>query len=123
MTQLRKIEDYKQRMAAKGVSQRTALPPAWRVLWHFGVELPPPPFLGFVPLALITGAIFGVLFGLAMWLIAGIGLIQTSAASIPARAAVASVFFGLFMAAYYRRLARKHNLGSWAAFSGDEERT
>lgn len=123
MTQLSKIDDYKQRMSANGISPGTAFPPAWRVLWRLGVELPPPPFLGFVPLAFITGVIFGVLFGLAIWLLAVIGIIETSLASIPGRASLAGALFGLFMAGYYRRLARKHSLGSWDAFSGAGDRT
>jgi|JI8StandDraft_2_1071088.scaffolds.fasta_scaffold280417_1 hypothetical protein len=123
MTQLSKIDHYKQRMAANGISPGTAFPPAWRVLWRLGVEVPPPPFVGFVPLALITGVVFGVLFGLAIWLFAVTGIIETSPASIPARAGLAAALFGLFMAAYYRRLARKHSLGSWEAFSGAGDRT
>ena len=123
MTNLSKIEIYEQQMVASGVSKGTASPHAWRILWHFGVRIPPPLFLGFLPLLLILGSTFGLLFGLGMWLFHGIGFIDLSVSSIPMRAAFAGLFFGLFMAAYYRNLARRHSLGVWAAYSGASQRT
>ena len=123
MNTLCKIASYEQQMAASGVGRSTASPPAWRMLWHLGVQVPPPLFLGFLPLLLILGSTFGLLFGLGIWLLQAVGFVDFSLVSIPVRAAFAGLFFGLFMAAYYRNLARKHNLGSWASYSGASERT
>ena len=117
MTQLSKLESYKQYMAAKGISKATAFPPAWSVLWSMGIKIPPPPFLGFVSLAVIAGGLFGPLFGLGAWLLGNRGVREMPASKALWVALFTGAVFGLIMAAYYRHLARKHRLGSWAGFS------
>ncbi len=116
MTQSSKLESYKQHMAAIGVTEATAFPPAWHMLWSIGIKLPPPPFLGFVSLALIAGGFFGPLFGLGAWVLGNRGVREMPADEALWVAVITGAAFGLLMAAYYRHLARKHNLGSWAAF-------
>lgn len=117
MTHTEKLEAMKRHMAALGILPSTAAPPAWRLLWRFGVEIPPPIFLGFWRAALYMGAIFGVLWGALMWLLLwawwGMPL-----SFILVSALAAGVLFGLLMATYYRYLARKHNLPSWAEYTG-----
>ncbi|WP_308366715.1 MULTISPECIES: DUF6404 family protein [unclassified Microbulbifer] len=123
MTQSSKLESYKKHMAAVGVGEATAFPPAWNLLWSLGAKVPPPPFLGFVPLVLISGGFFGPLFGLGAWLLGNRGLREMPASEALWVALITGVAFGLAMAAYYRHLARKHRLGSWAAFSATRLRT
>lgn len=118
MTQSCKLDHYKQHMAARGVGEATAFPPAWHVLWSLGIPLPPPPFLGFVPLALIAGGLFGPLFAMGAWLLGNRGLREMPASEAVWVALATGLAFGVIMAAYYRRLARKHQLGSWTAFRG-----
>jgi hypothetical protein len=117
MTQSGQLERYKQHMAAQGVGESTAFPPAWNLLWSLGIKVPPPPFLGFVSLTLVAGVLFGPLFGLGAWLLGNRGLRDMPAQEALWVALVTGAVFGLIMAAYYRHLARKHRLGSWAAFS------
>ena len=117
MTNSSKLESYKQYMAANGVAESTAFPPAWNLLWSMGVKVPPPPFLGFVPLVLISGSLFGPLFGIGAWLLGNRGVREMSVDKGLWVALITGVAFGLIMAAYYRHLARRHQLGSWAAFS------
>lgn len=116
MTQSGKLESYKQHMSGRGVALATAFPPAWHLFWSMGIRVPPPPFLGFISLALITGGLFGPLFALGVWVFGNRGLREMPAGEALWIAIVAGVAFGLAMAAYYRHLARKHRLGSWAAF-------
>ena len=123
MTQLSKLETYKQKMADRGVGNAEAFPPAWRILWRFGLEIPPPPFLGFAPLAIFTGLTFGLSFGLLLFLAGRVGIIDISAKETLHSALIAAPLFGLFMAAYYRHLGRKYGLGSWSDFPGAGERT
>ena len=123
MTQSSKIESYTQHMAAKGIGESTAFPPAWHMLWSVGVKLPPPPFLGFVSLTLIAGGMFGPLFALGAWLLGNRGAREMPASEALWVALAMGAVFGLIMAAYYRNLARKHRLGSWAAFSASARRT
>lgn len=118
-----KLEHYKQHMAARGVGEATAFPPAWQMLWSMGVELPPPPFMGFVPLALIAGGLFGPLFAFAVWLLGNRGVREMAPNEALWVALVTGAAFGLAMAAYYRHLSRKHRLGSWAAFPATGPRT
>jgi len=123
MTESSKLESYKQHMAAAGVSKFAALPPLWRIIWRLGIKIPPPVFLGFLPNALIFGGFFGLFFGLGMWLLNSLGVSDNPVVSAPSLAVIAGVPFGLAMAFEQRSLARKHNLGSWAAFSGAGKRT
>jgi hypothetical protein len=117
MTQLSKLESYKQHMAAAGVSKFAAFPPLWRILWRFGIKIPPPVFLGFLPNALIFGGFFGLFFGFGTWLLHSLGVIDSPALSAPWLASVVGVPFGLAMAYEQRTLASKHNLGAWSEFS------
>ena len=123
MTMSSKLESYKQHMAANGVSESTAFPPAWSMLWSMGVKLPPPPFLGFIPLVLISGGFFGPLFGIGAWLLGNRGVREMPVNEALWVALFTGAAFGVMMAAYYRRMARKHRLGSWAAFSPRGVRT
>jgi len=116
MNQSSKLESYKQQMAAAGVSKFAALPPLWRIFWALGIKIPPPAFLGFVPNALIFGGFFGLGFGLSMWLLHSLGVVDSPVLSTPWVASVAGVPFGLVMAFEQRALASKHNLGAWAEF-------
>lgn len=97
------------------VNENTASPPLWRLCWRAGLLIPPPHFLGFVPLLLLTGVPFGIgmnLFGLAFLLALGApvnwGFLLMGIFS--------ALFFGGAMAAYYRWSARRLGLPKWSAF-------
>lgn len=104
-------------MQGLGIGRSTSAPPAWRLLWRLGIEVPPPLFTPFLPGALAMGAFFSVFWGLAMWALMWarqgmpVGLMALTALC-------AGALFGLTMATYYRYLARKHRLPSWAHYSG-----
>ncbi|HEU0154132.1 MAG TPA: DUF6404 family protein [Arenimonas sp.] len=104
-------------MDALGIGRSTAVPPAWRVLWSLGVKVPPPLFVPFLPMALATGAFFGMTWGLLMafvyWSRQGYPVSAMLGSSI-----AAGVLFGLAMAGIYRYLARKHRLPSWDQYRG-----
>ena len=117
MTHSEKLEAMKRHMTALGILQSTAAPPAWKLLWRLGVEIPPPLFLGFWHAALFMGTFFGLLWGAVMWLILwswqGMPLAFVAIGSLSA-----GILFGLLMATYFRYLARKHNLPAWADYTG-----
>jgi hypothetical protein len=116
-TQWNKLDSYKQYMATKGIGEATAFPPAWVILWSMGVKIPPTPFMGSVSLALITGSLFGPLFGLGAWLLENRGFREMPASKALRVALFTAAVFGLIMVAYYRHMERKQRLGSWASFS------
>ena len=112
-----KIAQLHRHMASVGVSPFTTAPPAWRLLWWLGAEVPPPMFLSFPVLAASAGVVFAVLFGLAHWLLPflpGLG----SPIEVMVVAGVAGLVFGLAMAAIYRGIARRHGLASWSDYRG-----
>jgi hypothetical protein len=117
MTHHEKLQQMYRHMEILGVSKSTAAPPAWRLLWRLGIEVPPPLFMPFVPGALTMSAFFGLCWGLAMWGILWarqgmpLGIMGVTALT-------AGLLFGFFMAAYFRHLARKHRLPSWAEYTG-----
>jgi uncharacterized membrane protein len=107
------VDAYIAEMAALGVGTYTAAPPFFRLLWGMGLRIPPPLFMGYVPLTLITGGIFAVLWGIGMWLIS-----WRTQSDMPIWLAVvvsllAGLLFGLGMASYYRSRSRKLPLPSW----------
>ena len=61
----RLIADLRQR----GVSPYMAAPPLFRLAWALGLDVPPPLFLGFLPLTLLMGAFFGAFWGAFMWVL------------------------------------------------------
>ena len=117
MTHQEKLEEMYRHMAILRVSRLTAAPPAWRLLWRFGVEVPPPLFAPFMPSALAMGAFFGLFWGLFMW--AFLWARQGMPVSLMvATALTAGALFGFIMATYFRHLARKHKLPPWAEYTG-----
>ncbi|MEN1930190.1 DUF6404 family protein [Luteimonas sp. MJ250] len=112
-----KLEEMYRHMAMLGVPKNTAAPPLWRLFWRFGVEVPPPLFTPFIPGALAMSAFFSLFWGLLMWAV--LWARQGMPISLMAASALAAgALFGLIMAAYFRHLARKHKLPSWAAYRG-----
>ena len=117
MTHQEKLERMYRHTDALGISRATVAPPAWRLLWKMGLEVPPPLFAPFLPMALATGSFFAVAWGLLMWL--GFWARQgMPLAGMFVSALAAGVLFGLIMAGIYRHLARKHGLPSWADYRG-----
>ncbi|MFC0682939.1 DUF6404 family protein [Lysobacter korlensis] len=115
MTHARKIEAYKQLMDQKGIGPATASPPLWELLWWCGIHLPPPLYMGFLPLALFSGTCFGVMFGAFAWFMGNRGLRTMPLEEAGVVALVTGASFGVIVAWFTRRMARKHGLGSWSA--------
>jgi len=115
MTHQEKVAYFIADLRKRGINQYTAAPPLWRFAWRLGIDLPPPHFIGFSSLALMTGVPFGLLWGLAMWLL----LWSHSSVWLSASAGAAvGVAFGLSMAGYFRYSARKLKLPSWEEYPG-----
>ena len=103
-------------MGDLGVGRYTAAPPVFRLLWAMGLRIPPPLFLGILPLTLITGGVFATFWGFGMWLFAwrtqrGLPIWLALAMSV-----LAGAMFGSAMATYYRWRSDKLPLTSWANF-------
>jgi hypothetical protein len=112
MTHKEKVDHLVDDLAKRGVGKYTAAPPLYRLLWRLGIEIPPPHFAGFWPLAIVMGVFFGVSWGLLMWFFLwrddNMPLAIAIAASL-----LAGALFGVTMAAYYRWRAKKLALPPW----------
>lgn len=112
MSHAEKIRLMFEDLARQGIGSWTLAPPLYRMLWKFGVQIPPPHFSSFTFLFLFQGSFFGIFCGLFMelmyWAWIRLPLWASAFAAISA-----GVLFGLYTAAYYRWQARRHHLPLW----------
>jgi|SRR5215210_2188925 len=100
-------------LGQQGVSPYASAPPLFRLLWRLGLNVPPPFFLGFLPLTLLTGTFFGVLWGVVMWFWVWQGEGLAASLAVPT-SVFAGLLFGLGMAWLVRREAARLGLPtSW----------
>jgi hypothetical protein len=129
MTHRQKVDHLIEELGRQGVGPYAVAPPLFRLLWALGLEVPPPFFLGFRRLTLLTGASFGVLWavlfnvGMGVWTwwqtgvpgLAGlVGVLAGALLLIAPAAVLAGSLFGPFMAAFIRWKAARLGLpSSW----------
>ena len=115
MNHQEKVALLQEDLRARGVGKMTATPPLFQLAWRFGIMIPPPHFMTFGSLALLTGSMFAILWGAFMWL--SIWRFQSLPTVIAFGAALAAgVFFGTALATYYRWKARRLSLPSWSDY-------
>jgi hypothetical protein len=99
-------------LRATGITESNYHPPLLRLLWRLGFQVRPPHFASFGATAVFAGSFFAIGWGTLMWL-----LVWHSAGMSPMAAlgssAIAGVFFGLVMSAYYAYGRKKHRLPDW----------
>jgi hypothetical protein len=83
----------------------------FRLFWAIGAEIPPPLFMGFLPLAFLLGLIWGIPMCIFFSMIAGRHAVPPFA--------IAGVMFGLFSAAYFRWKANSLKLQEWKDYGDD----
>lgn len=99
-------------LAATGIWPSNYAPPFVRLLWRFGLNVPPPHFGSFWGNASFMGTFFAIAWGAFMW------VVVWPRRDLPwplalAAAGAAGVMFGLGMASYYAYGKRRHKLPSW----------
>jgi len=117
LTHRQKVDRLITDLHKQGVNPYTVAPPLFRLLWALGFHVPPPFFLGFLTLTLLTGAFFGIpcfgiLWGALMWLLPrhlrmGFAVVTSAGAGL---------LFGLSMAGYYRWKAARLRLPPWESY-------
>jgi len=107
------VANAQRHLAQLGLPPSTFAPPLWKLLWRLGINIPPPLFMSFWHCVLFMGSFFGCFWGLLMWVIMWSRQEMPVALAL-ASAAMAGVLFGLTVALYLRRLARRHTLPSWS---------
>lgn len=115
MTFEEKREAATRLLASKGIWRASYAPTLVTWLWRLGLKVPPPHFAGFFEIFALAGGVFGVAWGLVMWLLVwsktGFGPLGAAGVS-----AAVGLLFGLGMAIYYRSSARKHGIPAWDDF-------
>lgn len=101
----------------KGLPRGTSAPLLYRLLWKLGLRVPPPPMAGFAATAVLTGAFFGPVWGLTMWLMIW-RRTQMTGGWIAFAMGVAGVLFGLSMGLLGRWSARRRGIPLWRDFHG-----
>lgn len=112
-----KTQAMRRQLAERKIAPGIAAPPFWRLLWKLGIALPPPLFLGFVPLTLLCGGFFAVLWGLVMYL-ASWRAQGTPLPTMLLGMLAAGALFGLVMATVFRSHARRLQLPAWRDYTG-----
>jgi hypothetical protein len=113
VTHREKVDHLLSELTAKGINQYTIAPPMFRMFWKLGIEIPPPFFIPFLPLALLFGLPFGATMAIFFWL-SGLWLSLVWSEEVFFVILVGSgAAFGLTLSAYCRLQASKWRLNSW----------
>jgi hypothetical protein len=108
-------------MTATGIWRDSYQPLAFRLLWRFGIDVPPPHFVAFHWTALCAGGYFAIIFGLGMWLFPVMHQGYFPMRIILVSAGCAGLIFGVGMAGYYAYGRRKHAIPLWQDFNPAKE--
>jgi hypothetical protein len=105
-THRKKVEAHIAEVGRLGIPARIAAPPPFALMWAAGLEVPPPLFLGFLPVMAIAAVPAAIFCALPIAFLAR-----------PALALVLAAWCGLVLgaltAAYYHRKARDLALPAW----------
>ena len=113
MTHSQKTDRLVSELKAKGVGRNWSSPPLFRILWALGIEVPPPLFMHFFPLAtLIGGFVFAMMAALRLWFLGLRADLPGDFLIIPTTAG----FLGLLASWNFRRKAKKLHLPSWETY-------
>jgi len=116
VTHREKVDHLLSELTAKGINQYTIAPPMFRMFWKLGIEIPPPFFIPFLPLALLFGLPFGATMAIFFWLSSGIFLWLSRGWSEAVFFVIlvgSGAAFGLTLSAYYRLQASTLRLNPW----------
>jgi hypothetical protein len=108
-----KLNSALAKLAAAGIRPGNYAPPLHRLLWRAGLILPPPHLASFGFNFIFSAAWFGVGWGALMWFMLW-SRDGTPGFAAAGMALLAGALFGLGMAAYYRRGARRFHLPPWS---------
>jgi len=98
-----------------GIKRRYASPLSYWVMWKAGIRLTPPHFSSFVTIFIHFFAVWVILYGTMSWFLiwrAKDILISNFLLMILFTASA----FGILMAFYYRRQAKRMNLPTWSQY-------
>lgn len=107
-----KYQRAQEELASTNIKKPNANPPIFLFLHKLGVKVPPPHYNHFLGNLLLTGSFFGVVWGLIMYISMWRNQYMPAQTAI-LTAACAGLFFGIFMAGYFKVSAKKNKLSQW----------
>ncbi len=113
MTHREKVNHLMSDLRAKGVSEYTTAPPIFRCLWSLGIQVPPPFFIRFFPLAFFGGLAFAIPMSVFFWFFLFFLRMRRTYWDVLLACAVGGLFSGLAIAAFFRWKSRKLKLPAW----------
>lgn len=113
MTHREKVDLLRSDLRAKGVSEYTSAPLIFRCLWSLGIQVPPPFFIRFFPLAFFGGLGFAIPMSVFFWFFLRFLRMPLTYWDMLPTCAVGGLFSGLAMAAFFRWKFRKLKLPAW----------
>ena len=108
MTLPDKIDRFLAETREQQVKPWSAAPPGIRLLWLFKVDVPPPLYWPFWMIAIVDSVMFFVLFSLVLRYV-----LRQSWQQIEIGGPIAALLFGICMAWFSRRQARRLRLSAW----------
>jgi hypothetical protein len=106
-------------LQATGMRQSVYMPLILRLLWRLGFRVPPPHFVRFRVLALVSGLYFAIVYRLVIWFVDCIIRGRTQSIYPWVFTAIAAVIYGVGISMYYDDGRRKHQLPSWSSLGGE----
>jgi Family of unknown function (DUF6404) len=113
MTHREKVERLITDLGGRGVGRSEVAPPLFRLLWRLGIEVPPPLFMGFLPITLIFSPLFGLGWGVTVGLVTWARVGAVDMEWLVPFSIGTGLLFGLAMAGYFRWKADKMRLPPW----------
>ncbi|MBL4812276.1 MAG: hypothetical protein JKX69_07970 [Rhodobacteraceae bacterium] len=109
-----RLQKANDELARAGIWASNANPPYTKMLRQLGLKPRPPHYVSFWEIVIVQGILFGVLWGIIIWL--SVWSVQGVAAIVSIIAAFsAGALFGFCMALYYRYGRKRYGLRTWEA--------
>jgi hypothetical protein len=100
-------------LARTNIWKSNYAPPATRLLWRLGFNVPPPHFASFTSIVFSFGLYFGTALGLLMWLFP-VSMSGSGGCVLIVPSTLAGLLFGVSMATYYAYGRKRHRLPTWS---------
>lgn len=127
MTHKEKLGKMFNDLQNKGIKKGECAPPVYNLLWSMGIEISPPHFSSFLSLFLFHGIFFGIIFGISLGAVVSLLDLQVGKLPLATKVLIFSIVgvvsgisFGLGMARYYRKQAKKYNLPLWSEYGNEK---
>ena len=118
MNHQQRVDLYTKYMVASGADLNAAAPYFWQLAWARGWEIPPPPFMSGLALALFAAVAYPAL-ALFLWLLTFVYPNHHVPFTFAAWVGFGIGVFGVIgTPIYFHRMAKKYGLVKWSTFVG-----